>query len=376
MPGSDLPPVVFIHGWKASVLVDKKSEKVEYDYTLGMVLGIARDPALELPLEWESDGAQVRDNLVAARACHSATGPCGIKLSDVYGPVLDHLAARRDLHIFTYDWRRCLAETGTAFEDFLGEVAKKTGKKPQVVAHSMGVLVTVSVLNKRPDLFHSALLGAGAHSPNISVMKDYSLEGEMNAIVMNKTCFSPRINLSNPSAMHFFARQGERVLFGKPNTVLLRDAEGNPLDLDLHDIATWKRLKLGLFNPGSGVDVVTENQEKWLQDCLTRAKAFREGLLPENNGNKPEVFPPIGVLRGDHMETEFAYVVGPDGVLDFKEGITHLRGDGRITLEDALPPKGMPVSKIITNDREHGQVLNDLESVDVLLQHLVDEANN
>ena len=28
------PPVVFIHGWKASVLADKKTEAVEFDYTL------------------------------------------------------------------------------------------------------------------------------------------------------------------------------------------------------------------------------------------------------------------------------------------------------------------------------------------------------
>ena len=59
MSTKSLPPVVFIHGWKASVLADKRTGKNEFDYTFGVVTGLAADPQIELPMEWDSDGNQV-----------------------------------------------------------------------------------------------------------------------------------------------------------------------------------------------------------------------------------------------------------------------------------------------------------------------------
>ena len=61
MSTKSLPPVVFIHGWKASVLADKNTGKDEFSYTLGVVSGMAKDPKLELPMEWDSDGNQVKE---------------------------------------------------------------------------------------------------------------------------------------------------------------------------------------------------------------------------------------------------------------------------------------------------------------------------
>ena len=89
-----LPPLVFIHGWKASVLTNKHTNKDEFDYTLGKCLGITSDPDLELPLELENDGTQVKDDLIPTSACHSATADLicvKLKVAPVDGPLLDHL---------------------------------------------------------------------------------------------------------------------------------------------------------------------------------------------------------------------------------------------------------------------------------------------
>lgn len=376
MSTKSLPPVVFIHGWKASVLADKHTGKDEFNYTLGVVTGLATDPSIELPMEWESNGNQVKDNLVATEACHSAACMCGmVKLGDIYGPVLDHLEKTRDLHVFAYDWRLCLDETAANFTKFLINVKEITGQAPQVVAHSMGSLVTLNVLNHNPHIFHSILLGAGAIAPNAAVIKDYSLLGEKNTIVRNETMFTPKINLTNPAALHFIAYPGERELWGKPDTVLFRDDDA-PLDLDLHNIRTWKKYKIGIYHPDSGVDTVTEKMESWFQSVLDKAYNFRRGLLPQNTGLKASDCPPIAVLRGDHCDTEFSYNVrrmDGNSSLDLKEGIGHIRGDGRVTLQDTVPPKDIPVCKIVTNAREHSEVLNDLENVDMLLNLLISE---
>ena len=386
MSAKSLPPVVFIHGWKASVLADKNTGKDEFDYTFGVVMGLAKDPSIELPMEWDINGNQVKDNLIATEACHSATCMCRmVKLGDIYGPLLDHLEKTRDLHVFAYDWRLCLDETAANFTQFLINVKEITGQSPQVVAHSMGCLITLHVLNHNPDIFHSILFGAGAMSPNASVAKDYSLVGEKNKIARNTTMFSPKINLSNPAALHFMAYPGERELYGKPTTALFRDGDNNnSLDLDLHNIDTWKQYKIGIYHPESGVDVVTKKMETWFQSVLDKAHNFRLGLLPKNTGLKASDCPPISVLRGDHSETEFSYTVrhsskstarndGGSSYVDLKEGIGYLRGDGRVTLEDTVPPTDIPVCKIVTNAREHSEVLNDLENVDMLLNLLITE---
>lgn len=177
------------------------------------------------------------------------------------------------------------------------------------------------------------------------------------------------------------AYPGERELYGKPNTVVARDSDNSdaPLgdDFDLHNVSTWKKYKIGIYHPDSGVDEVTEKMEKWFIETLDKVHKFRKGLLPKNTGLKASDCPPIAVLRGDHCDTEFSYAVrgSDDGgkYLDLKEGIGYLKGDGRVTLEDTVPPKDIPVCKIVTNTKEHTEVLNDLDNVDMLLSHLVSE---
>lgn len=369
-----LPPVVFIHGWKASVLVDRKTGHTEFDYTIGVVSGLAKDPSLELPLEWDANGNQVKDNLVPTEPCHRVACLCGIvNLVDLYGPLLDHLKRTRDLHMFAYDWRLCLNETATDFEKFLVNVRETTGRTPQVVAHSMGCLVTLSVLNKCPKIFHSILFGAGAMGPVAAPIKDFSLLGEMNTIGRNTTMFTPKINLSNPSALHFVAYPGERELYGRAHPILFRDEDDEPLELDFHNVKTWKKHRVGVYHPDSGVDAVDGKTEAWFQSVLDKVCVFRRRLLPKNSGLKASDCPPISVLRGDHTDTEACYYVRQDG-LDLKEGIGYLRGDGRVTLEDSLPPKDIPVCKIVTNDRAHADVLNDIENVDMLLKLLISKS--
>lgn len=378
--------MVFIHGWKASVLADKHTGGNEFDYTLGVITGLAADPSIELPMEWDSSGNQLKDNLIATEACHSATFMCRtVKIGDIYGPLLDHIEKTRDLHVFAYDWRFCLDETAANFTKFLISVKETTGQTPQVVAHSMGCLITLHVLNHNPHLFHSILFGAGAMAPNAAIIKDYSLLGEKNTIVLNKTMFTPKINFTNPSALHFIAYPGERQLCDKPDKFLFfrdgnNDNNSTPLELDLHNIRTWKEHKIGIYHPDSGVDTVTKKMETWFQSVLEKAYNFRLGLLPQNSGLKASDCPPIAVLRGDHCNTEFSYAVrrssksiDKGSYLDLKEGIGHLRGDGRIKLQDAVPPKDIPVCKIVTNAREHTEVLNDLENVDMLLNLLISE---
>lgn len=366
---SDLPPLVFIHGWKASILASKSTGKVQFDYTFDRLLGVTAGDVLELPMQWDSDGRQTRDDLEASHPTYDVKGLCGmLTLAQLYGPILKHLRKEgRDVKEFAYDWRRDLDETSLSFEAFLEAVKDDTGKEPQVMGHSMGCLVTLHVLNRNPGLFHSVLFGAGAMGPNFSLMEDFSLVGNMNKIVMNNKMFTPSQQLTNPGAHHMLiAKPEERLQFGKKHTVVLSDATGKPVDVDVGSIEFWRRHKFGMYHPSSGVEV-TPAKERWLESVLERCSKFRKALIPKHPASE---YPPVAVLNSDGFPTNFKLNLDKDGHVHF-DAISTLPGDGRVVYEDSLPPKGIPVSKTITNKRDHSEVLNDVEAVDTLLAHLL-----
>jgi len=368
---SDLPPIVFIHGWKASVLVSKKTGAVAFDFTLDRFLGLTPGNVLDLPMQWDpATDQQLHDDLEASHPMTYVKCLCGtVKLLPVYGPLLEHLrASGRDVREFAYDWRRDLAETSAAAEAFLRAVADETRRPPQVIAHSMGCLVTLHVLNRAPTLFHSVLFGAGAMSPAYAPLEDFSVAGNANnKILRNDTMFTPAQHLTNTGAVHMLAAlPNERARCGKEHTVLLEDAAGKPVDLDLTALDTWKKHGLGMYHPASGV-TVTPDKETWLTSVLERCHAYRTALLPQHS---PDTYPPLAVLNSDGVPTSFKFHLDADGQIDF-EHISTLPGDGRIVCEDACPPEGYPLVMKLTNQRAHLDVLNDVESVDKLLACLL-----
>mmetsp|Transcript_26151 Transcript_26151/g.31650 ORF Transcript_26151/g.31650 Transcript_26151/m.31650 type:complete len:387 (-) Transcript_26151:239-1399(-) len=376
----ELPPVVFIHGWKASILADHRTGEEKFNLSLSQCLGLGQDPDLTIPLQWDESGNQVKDELIATEPVSKVTCLCNrVTIANVYGPLIERLKATRTFEMFTYDWRRCLDEASSLFETFLETAIKNDfgGQAPQVIGHSMGCLVTLSTLNRRPELFHSVLFGAAAFSPNLSVMKDLSLTKRMNVIVKNSTLFTPMGHISNPSPFFFLSRLNEREAYGKEHLDLLVDTDEKPVPIDLHKIETFQELKMGMYHPESGIDKSQQQKlEKWVQSILDKALAFRKSLIPPlpPSVSKAIEYPPVSVLRGDHCPTEFSYVQrAEDGMVDFENNVTSLRGDGRIVLEDALPPKGIPVCKVVTNNEEHSLVLNDLESVEELLNFMIAE---
>ena len=60
-----------------------------------------------------------------------------------------------DFHPFAYDWRRDNNEAADVLVQHLEAVRAGSGGRPAIViAHSNGGLLTMAVLNERPDLVH------------------------------------------------------------------------------------------------------------------------------------------------------------------------------------------------------------------------------
>lgn len=373
-----LPPVVFVHGWKASVLVDRTSRQTKFDYNfVELITGRGGRGVLELPMEWDvANGRQVTDNLEASHPCYEVKACACITVGNIYKPLirlLEDAYGSDKVHMYAYDWRRELNEHSQNLEVYLQDVAAMHGgQKPQVVAHSMGCCITLHCMNRRPDLFHSVLFGAGAMSPMVSILEDWSITGGVNSIVNNAEYFYPAQQLTNPSSLHFLQMfDNEREAFGKENLTVLHDAQGRAVPAtSFHRLETWKKLQIGMYHPKSGFSV-TPDKEVWLQSVLDKCRDFRQGLIPDVTTRLK--LPPCAVLNSDGLPTKFSFGMSPQGALDF-DAFKTLPGDGRIVYEDSFPPASVPLVMQITNKCEHSQVLNDLPSVKTLLDALLQAA--
>eukprot|EP01125_Pyxidicula_operculata_P009952 TRINITY_DN3275_c0_g1_i2.p1 TRINITY_DN3275_c0_g1~~TRINITY_DN3275_c0_g1_i2.p1 ORF type:complete len:242 (+),score=15.07 TRINITY_DN3275_c0_g1_i2:324-1049(+) len=142
-------PLVTIHGIKGSNLYNARSKKTDY-LTFQQATGI-QTTDISLPLTWEpktnKDGntimVQNSDTLVPQGLLEKVkVGDLG---EDIYAPwmKISKTLGRVQVKEFAYDWRRNLFEAVDNFIEFLSDLNKETGQKIQVVAHSMGGLVTL-----------------------------------------------------------------------------------------------------------------------------------------------------------------------------------------------------------------------------------------
>jgi pimeloyl-ACP methyl ester carboxylesterase len=166
--------VVFIHGIKGSVLVDEKDSTVWLSGTQGLGLST---PNIALPLTWQND-VQEKDSIRAKEVLSDVKVIPFILEEKVYSP---WLTAGRELykenfHPFAYDWRRDNLESVESFEMFVGKIRSANPEASiTIVAHSMGGLIALALLNKRPEFFqklsNSFLLLYSPHSRDLALEK-------------------------------------------------------------------------------------------------------------------------------------------------------------------------------------------------------------
>ena len=162
-----LPPVVFVHVWKASELVDCTTRQPKFDFDFReLITGQGGRGLLELPFEWDTvSGRQVTDNLVASHPCYDIKA-CGcLTIGQIYTPLISHLEEKygfKTVHLFAYDWHRQLDEHSHNLEAFLQDVAAKhESKKTTSGGPSDGML---------HDLALFPLIWCSAMSPMISML--------------------------------------------------------------------------------------------------------------------------------------------------------------------------------------------------------------
>jgi pimeloyl-ACP methyl ester carboxylesterase len=342
-------PLVFIHGRKGSVLTDHQGN-VRW-LTWRQAFGLS-SCELSLPLHWDGE-VQQRDEL-------SARGPLrGVAWHRVYAPFLKWASAsNRSFHTFAYDWRRDNLESTEELIKFLEKVSKgHGGARIQIVAHSMGGLITFVALNQRPELLHSVLFAGVPFGSTISFLEDMHAGA---AIGLNKRILRPQVLFTFVSLYSLFSAD--------PHHSGLVEGNGERILHDWYSPDDWVRMKLGIFAL-SHVDRTTPEQQEHLRHALGRSRKFR--MLLAANQAESFRYPPIAVLANDTHPTLSTIIRnGPRSVRgwDFQTAVKE-PGDGRVVLVNAMPPVGVPYT-IWRTPRRHSDLVNDTKQVGAILGSL------
>ncbi len=337
-------PLIFIHGFKGCALQDPQKRRLWLDARHVLT---ALAPPLALPIHWEQH-CQAHDHL---KPGPPLTHVLGVK---IYGPFLKWAATlERPVHVFAYDWRRDNNETTEHFERFLDTVSPTT--PVQVVAHSMGGLITMVAMRRRPERFHSALFAGTPFGAGLVMLKD------MHAglpIGFNRRIMSAATNFSFASAFTFYPTA--------PNDHRLTNTQDQIVTHDWYNPADWVRHAMGPF--ASQRDTQGQLLEH-LSRSLHAARRFRYGFeAPQRQGER---LPPLAALVGDKRPTADRIIKnGPRSVRGYDfDTAPRSPGDGIVSLYSAMPPLWTN-PKVFTSQRPHSQLLNDLTAVRRALESL------
>jgi pimeloyl-ACP methyl ester carboxylesterase len=211
-------------------------------------------------------------------------------------------------HLFSYDWRRDLVETARRLHDALEKLAEARGDPDarfNLIGHSMGGLVARYYLRYGTAEPDGPVTWAGARRIANLVLVAVPNAGGIHAL--EAMLYGNRVGLSHTTlAAPVIARMPSVYQLMPPRGApALLDDKLEPLDVDLHDPATWDHYGWGPFAPARrnldlADDDARDKSRAFLEAALSRSGAFHRALARE-----PETQCPVRVviLGGDCLPT-------------------------------------------------------------------------
>ncbi len=342
----DVAPVVVVPGILGSELV--RSDGTQVWLNAGNAVG-HHDLALPATLPLGSG----RDGLVPGRLLGTDDVLPRIFGFTEYPDLVDILrGAGLRYHVFTYDWRRDLAECAARLDERLEALAGELGDPEarfSLVGHSMGGLVARYYLRfgGAPLREDAPVSWAGARrlrsltlvaTPNSGSVPSLDAILNGNRVGLSFTTLAASVISTMPSIYQLLPPAG---------TPSLLDERLGPLAADVQDPATWERFGWGPFGnvnrrrSGPSREGPSDSRRAFVAAALERARAFHRALA-----RTPETPCPIRVaaLGGDCLPTLGRAIV-PEGRYASPRFEPRTRaeaavmleaGDGRVTRASVL----------------------------------------
>ena len=235
-------------------------------------------------------------------------------------------------HVFAYDWRRDIVESVRALDQTLEALADARNDphaRFNVIGHSMGGLIARYYLRygtAEPEE-GAPVTWAGARRIQNLVLVATPNAGGIHALEV--LLYGNKVGLSQATlAVPVIARMHSVYQLLPPRgAAALLDHTLNPLDVDLHDVDTWRRFQWGPFAPApvrrlSGfTEAESEAYPPFLEAVLARGAALHRALA-----RPPETPCPVKVV-----------VLGGDCLPTLARGI--------VPAKEGLPPRFQPLTK-------------------------------
>ncbi len=347
-------PIVFVPGIKGSKLIDDKGDLRWLD--AATALGFST-PDLRLSgesRELKPNGALDRITAV----------PYLIDVA-VYAPWLKAMSEQDeiDFYVFSYDWRKKNLDSRDQLIEFLEEIGKKYQRKPILIGHSMGGMLSLSAINLKPSLVQKVVFVGVPFRGGIGYMKDLHV-GVGTGI--NSKIQSPCMIARYETVYGFFPRLNT---WDSKDVVV--DSQGKTLELDLYDGKVWKENHLGFYAQKCEPADIPSDEE--FQINLNNSWKFRESLTPSKDLLKSKL--PMLVIHGNNLLVRKAMTKlerQPNLNSNEKNFYWDLEiapkemGDGSVSYANSLPPEPLVYQSILTT-YEHSALLNDPKVIKSIL---------
>ncbi|KAI8921850.1 hypothetical protein DFJ77DRAFT_669 [Powellomyces hirtus] len=277
--------LVLLGGMYGSFLSDRKTGKKAW-LTMDAVLGFA-------PVDVGLSIEDVEDRLVPSGIL-DRVGPI-----NVCADLVREFTAQAEcsngsfrFHPFGYDWRRDLDVSASRLEKHLESIfSQNGGQKITVIAHSMGGLVTLAVVNRRPELFRGVVF-VGTPFGGVPTILWQLKKGI--PFPLNKDLMSPDLHFGARSSFVFLPMDGRALVVDSKNSP---DGEDDYL-VDFYSADEWINHTLSQTLYARKPDEIASHKE-YLQKTLHSAKTFRQSLAfdPEKQ------YPPLTHLVSTNWPT-------------------------------------------------------------------------
>ncbi len=257
------PPVILIPGVLGSRLIDKSKRSEVWP---GSTLHLLAGSKLNLALPFDPVTLKPVDDGLEATGLFEE-----VLNADFYGAILRTLRQSggfvagkpgtradprvRQYYVFAYDWRQDNVTTARRLDDLIEQIRRDYGDpklRVNVIAHSMGGLITRYYLRYGTV---DALEGDGAFPINMAgaakvgtvVLLGTPNLGSLNSL--ESMLLGHRVGLRRVEPEVLATMPSIYELLPHPLTDWSVDPSGKDLDLDLYDVATWKRMEWSVFDP-------------------------------------------------------------------------------------------------------------------------------
>ena len=329
-PPSGETVTVFIHGYRGSFLVTDDAKRARAYLNIGDVLKSGSDN-LALPYDGQRfeptypaltpDGPLTKLTLIPA-----------IVSMDVY---LSWMKFGRDelpgFIPFAYDWRQDVRASGEAFCEFL---AKLSAANIQIVAHSMGGLVTWSCLSQNEAVAQRVKKIVFAGTPfrgGPGIFDDLFLGSSTG---LNRALLSRDVLFTFGSSYQLLSAKSDFFV----------DSTGAAVPLDAFSAEEWVTRHWGVFD-GEATPADRAQLQKLLEGHQALHARLAQPLL-----SSPQL---MAVIGAGHPTVSGVRVT--QAGFDF-EHPPSADGDGSVLLTSAAPP--LPFTRVDTT-AEHVALLND-----------------